>query len=516
MVAGRTNGSGVRVALRLTARAGCLALLVTCLAGLALAPAWAMAGEPAAGDTPATAPAKHPPPDAAARARALQAFDEIYKDDLAGARGTEEKAALAGQILRSASTTQDDADVQFVALEAARDLAVKVGEVDAALGAINELDKRFQIDAPPMRVKAIRDLMKTTRRHDRLIERIDQLIDDAIQDDQFEPARQLAELAAGAARVSRNVGAIRQAEAWARDVKEMAGGFAQLKPALAKLADRPEDPEANLAAGGFYCFTKGDWDKGLPLLARSGEEIMQSLARMDLAQPAEPEKMVELADLLWRASDKQTGLARGQIRLRAGRWYAQAMPELTGLTRAKAQKRLAEMEKTVPPHLLARMGAARVRGLFRFPDQKTAARDWEIGPRAAVERDGLRLSVGGGSLKSLKSFRGDIKVMIDCTAGRAPVLVGLWGETFDCGQPMKGVVLERSGDQVAIAIDGQRPKLSTLKPANREAVTPLSIVFCPGRFLVVGTPPSLLIRGIMLDAVSAAPPKPNTAAPASK
>ncbi|MBI3877243.1 MAG: hypothetical protein HY300_15015, partial [Verrucomicrobia bacterium] len=44
------------------------------------------------------------------------------------------------------------------------------------------------------------------------------------------------------------------------------------------LAITPDDPGANLAVGQFLCFVKGDWESGLPLLAKSDDNVLKTLA----------------------------------------------------------------------------------------------------------------------------------------------------------------------------------------------------------------------------------------------
>ena len=36
-------------------------------------------------------------------------------------------------------------------------------------------------------------------------------------------------------------------------------------------------PPANLTVGKYYCFQKGDWEKGLPMLALGQDETLKAL-----------------------------------------------------------------------------------------------------------------------------------------------------------------------------------------------------------------------------------------------
>jgi hypothetical protein len=110
------------------------------------------------------------------------------------------------------------------------------------------------------------------------------------------------------------------------------------------LGRNPTDPAANLAVGKFHCFIKADWEKGLPMLALGGDLVLKGLAERDLGRPGEAEKQVALGDGWWDCADKQTGLAKAHMRQRAGHWYQQALPSLTGLAKVKVAKRLEGIE----------------------------------------------------------------------------------------------------------------------------------------------------------------------------
>lgn len=61
----------------------------------------------------------------------------------------------------------------------------------------------------------------------------------------------------------------------------------------------PEDPSANRIVGSFYCLTKGQWSKGLPLLASCDDSDLRSAARIDLDAKEEPGGAVRVGDVWW-------------------------------------------------------------------------------------------------------------------------------------------------------------------------------------------------------------------------
>jgi tetratricopeptide (TPR) repeat protein len=72
-----------------------------------------------------------------------------------------------------------------------------------------------------------------------------------------------------------------------------------------KLIEDPQDSAANLTWGRFLCFYKGDWERGLPLLAQAGDKTWQPLAERELHKPQRSSELIELGDDWFRAGEKE-------------------------------------------------------------------------------------------------------------------------------------------------------------------------------------------------------------------
>ena len=92
-------------------------------------------------------------------------------------------------------------------------------------------------------------------------------MDQAVGKDNFAVAEQLDKLALVEARKAREKELIAQAQGRIIEVAEITKAFETAKAAKATLEKTPDDPEANLAMGKYFCLVKGDWDKGVPMLA---------------------------------------------------------------------------------------------------------------------------------------------------------------------------------------------------------------------------------------------------------
>ena len=75
---------------------------------------------------------------------------------------------------------------------------------------------------------------------------------------------------------------------------------------------------------------------------------MAALAKQELAQPQTPAEQFRLADAWWAAGENASAATKTLLRADAVSWYSQALPKLTGLDQAKAEKRV-EMVSTPEP-----------------------------------------------------------------------------------------------------------------------------------------------------------------------
>ncbi len=110
-------------------------------------------------------------------------------------------------------------------------------------------------------------------------------------------------------------------------------------------------PDGDLGAvGAYFCFTKGEWGNGLPLLAVGATGDLQALAEKDLAAPKEGAARREVGDGWWAlASSERNEWKKGRILVRARYWYEEALPGTEGLAKVRLENRLEEVEKALGP-----------------------------------------------------------------------------------------------------------------------------------------------------------------------
>ena len=128
----------------------------------------------------------------------------------------------------------------------------------------------------------------------------------------------------------------------------------QFQAALNTLQNNPDDPAANATVGRWYTINRGDWDRGLPYLAKGGDGRLRLAAEADLTSPPEdPNEQVKRGDTWWDLGQSGTGKERDALLLRAGHWYRQAQPGVaSALARDKLTQRLEAIAKIGPPTAL--------------------------------------------------------------------------------------------------------------------------------------------------------------------
>lgn len=291
-------------------------------------------------------------PDEETQTATIDLVQEIYKEDFERALIEEQKIVLAKKLLQESLNTTDDDTGRFVLLELACSLAAENGDMETALKSVEQMDQIYEIDRLAVMVTTFDALaisLRTRPQNRILAMKLTSLVDDAINSDRYELANKFAELGLGSARKSKDFALSRQALAQRNDVDALSSKYAKLQEARVTLEKTPADPVANLSVGKFYCFTKGDWTTGLPMLALSNDPGLKELAGVDLAMPNQPNDQVDLGDGWWEQASKADSHQKQNFESRAKHWYLQALPNLSGLTAARIRKRLDSLNQPVAP-----------------------------------------------------------------------------------------------------------------------------------------------------------------------
>ena len=284
-------------------------------------------------------------PDKAALTKAAALVREVFQSDISEARTPAEKLAMANKLLEQGQDkSNNDAAARYVMLKAARDLAVAAGDVDKTLAIVAVIRQDFRVDAHSSRAdvfEALRTAAKTPQALVALATATAEAAGEAIDAEDFDAARALLKTVdATAARIR------------GRDLQPVLAGLRkeiavrqamaeQFTAATAALKADPYDSTAYFARGRYLCLARGLWPAGLQALSKTGDKVLTSLVKQDLANPTDPQEQLSLADEWWNWM--QASQKRNEFAAVPHYWYSRAIPSLAGLAKAKAEKRIEEL-----------------------------------------------------------------------------------------------------------------------------------------------------------------------------
>lgn len=288
-------------------------------------------------------------PDAKDQEKAEAVIKDLFKAEYSKTKAAD-KLELATKLFEQGVETKDDPASRFVLLRESMNLAAAAGDLTQALKAGDELSHDFEVNVAELKVGVFEKLAPAVKGADEnksLTDDILTAVNEAIQADDFDTAERLLKVADASARKSKNLALVSTVSARGKDVTRLRSEFARVKEALAALDKKPNDAEANSVAGKYFCFVKGNWDKGLVMLAQGKDAKLKQLAEKDSATPEKPAEQMELAEAWYdlATSPDTDSSSKIQLQLRALNWYEQAVGGLTGLTKTKAEKRIAELDK---------------------------------------------------------------------------------------------------------------------------------------------------------------------------
>jgi formylglycine-generating enzyme required for sulfatase activity/serine/threonine protein kinase len=284
------------------------------------------------------------PPAELQRATAAQ-VEDVYK--LADARKPVEQIKLSNDLAEMAEKATKPEE-HFVLLRKAAELACEAGDTTLMFQMVDRLGGQFELDALSVKEKLLAKLAAKANdaaRIKSLVEGFSALIDDALAEDRFDVALDLINAASRMCQKRDGAPYRKQVIALRKEIQVSQQQAKKVAQALEVAQANPQDAEANLTVGKLYCFTKGDWGKGLPYLAKGSDEDLKTLALQESGTPpSDADGEVKLADAWWNVGQKEKGKAHAPILLHAGTWYQEAHPSLPpGLAKGKVERRLDEI-----------------------------------------------------------------------------------------------------------------------------------------------------------------------------
>lgn len=279
---------------------------------------------------------------------------KLLHDEIVSATTSEQLLGLARKLIELAAEAEGDPTLRYVLLRTAEEQAIAACETSVALEAIDKMASDYDIDVwarkaevPARVIAAVRRARGPVPSGEAIVEAAIALANQALREDRYPVARQIAETLLTAARRAKNAVLARQLLKWEEEIDRFEKDFAKVQTAQAVVAGDPSDAEANLTVGRWHGFVKGDWGEALPLLAKGSNADLAAIARQELAEPTEPNAKAELGRAWWQQCLEQTGRERSMAARHAVLWYDRALTKLTGVAELEAAKGRLEALSTV-------------------------------------------------------------------------------------------------------------------------------------------------------------------------
>ena len=288
-----------------------------------------------------------PVPNEQDKTEAIKDVKEIFKTEYAKTTATA-RLAFARTLLDNAVQTKDAPATRYVLFCEARSMAAVAGDVALAMKAADTLADEFAVSHADARAPALEVLARvatTPAAQLDLAYALEATANHALAVDDLPRALKFIRLAGTAASKGKDVSVVAAVAARGKELETWQKDADNVSAALQTLKTSPDDPAASLLAGRYYCYLKGDWDTGLPLLTRSAEDALKVVAAKDLLAPTASADQVAVGDGWYDLAAGNDLAGRTAMRRRARHWYTEAAPELNGLAKIKVAKRLDELNK---------------------------------------------------------------------------------------------------------------------------------------------------------------------------
>ncbi|WP_167546608.1 DUF1559 family PulG-like putative transporter [Stieleria maiorica] len=298
---------------------------------------------------------REPVPVAIEIATAQEKLRMLFRDRIAEAKSKGDKSKLAAEFLATGIEMDADAAGAYVLQEAALRTACEIGDDKILIEAIDQRVARFDVDSYRENLNWIRDFGQSTASRDEsglksttLLQRAIPVIFAGIHEDEYMEASAVARIANRYTSNSRDDVIPRLFTRLRTQLGIAKREYDKSVDYLQQYRKNPENRRAGAAFGNYLCFIKGDWEKGMDLIAQGEGNDLVEVVLLDRQGAGSAHEQVTLGDAWWELSRRGSGAYRQGAQDRAVAWYTQALERLPdSLDRIHVENRLQEAEATI-------------------------------------------------------------------------------------------------------------------------------------------------------------------------
>ncbi len=293
---------------------------------------------------------KQPLPSDARKQEILASIEEAYR--LSEATSFEAKLKVAADLYALSKESNGNLDEKFVLLRTAMEFARDGGDAALMLEVADAM-AGFEVELLNIKRSFLLQFAEEAKTVDAIASLVDNsksILEDLVNSDDAAAAQLLAKAVYSAAsRPGAKADSRKKAYDQQKQIDKVYQEAKRIENAVATLKQNPDDPQANLAVGRWRCFTKGDWEIGLPLLAKGSDASLKQLAQREAVKAESVGDQVAIADAWWVAANSASSNEKRHFLARAAHWYSIAKPNAaSGIEKLKIEKRLAEIGDVVP------------------------------------------------------------------------------------------------------------------------------------------------------------------------
>ena len=289
-------------------------------------------------------------PPRSAQKEAERAVKDLFKQEFRSKDPTQIKS-LTKTLLDQARRKDDPLPIRYVLFREATSLAAKAGDFRTALTAVDGMAEVFKIDAIETKMTALKDCLryaKTPIQAAGVARGYLMVAGQAQRDGLISAALEASKEAEKVSKRARDNGLLKRAVSKSKELLDLKRRYDRFVKAKAKLEKSPEDPKANLEVGLHLCFAAGNWDKGLPYLAKATKSPYGKMAQMEKFNLDTPDMKVRISNAWWfHAETERDSALKAACQVRAHHWLLAAAEGSKGISALKIQKRLREMETSM-------------------------------------------------------------------------------------------------------------------------------------------------------------------------
>lgn len=297
---------------------------------------------------------KAPIPGKDDQARISKIVDELYGKRLAKAQtDPAERAELARTLLNEGRLTKDDLAGRYVQFSLAHELAAQAGDVTTALAAADELARDFIIPASTifqMKIKMLQQASNVTGAppdaYQSVIDRALLILDDTLDADDYPSSLDLIAAAEQASKKLRRVALVLAMNRKQEEIVKAQKEFARWQPFADTLEKTPDDAKANFEMGKYHSLIKGNFERGLPLLAMGGKGNLQGLAQLERGETVTPIFLAKGWHI--QGATLPDATMKTNALMRAYHWYQESLNGADDKTRAEVDLNLLDIAKKLP------------------------------------------------------------------------------------------------------------------------------------------------------------------------